>query len=186
MTITGFKYGDMLNKDEFRRKDHILFDLPIKHTGLKIYDLAQAPGFNFYKQLIERLSVPLDEYTGTEIGDVWTFEDEEAYVSYHGIVSYSVDPNGEWTGYHPYHYELLVPALDKLYEEQDSAGEWVRPARSTMLGHGTYHATGEGIFPSGYNFPWSKDMGLAVLANTTFETDVWSLDVPDRIEEQYS
>lgn len=185
MTITGFRYGDMLDKDTFRRKDHFLFDLPIKDTGLKIYELAEAPGFNLYKQLIE-LGVPLDEYNGTEPGDIWTYEDEENYTWWHGITSFSVNPDHGWTGYHPGHYEKLVPALDKLYEEQDALGEWVRPSRGVMCGHGIYHATGEGIFPRGYMFPWNQDLGLAVLANSAYEIDVWSMDVPEQIEEQYA
>lgn len=179
--ITGFKYGDIF--DGTRRKDRFLFDLPIKHDGLKIHELASSTGFNFYSQLIDR-GIPLDTYGGTEIGDVWTYEDEENYTTWHGIVSYSVsgEANG-YTGYHPGSYQLLVPALDKLYGEVE--GEWTRSARSLMLGHGEYHSSGVGFLRGGYDFPWNHELGLAVLANTEFEVEVWSQDVPELIAEQY-
>jgi hypothetical protein len=182
VTITGFKYGNMLDPDTFRRKDRFLFDLPIKHDGIKIHDLAEQTGFNFYQQLID-LGIPLDTYNGTELGDVWTYEDEESYTTWHGIVSFSADASNGYTGYHPGSYQLLVPALDKLYEEVE--GEWTRSARSVMLGHGEYHGTGLGIFRNGYDFAWNHELGMAVLANTEFEVDVWSTDVPELIAEQY-
>lgn len=184
MTIAGFKYGNMLDPDTFRRKDRFLFDLPVKHTGLKINELAETTGFNLYKQLLD-LGIPLDTYEGAEIGQIWTYEDEESYTWWHGIASFSVDRDGDYTGYHPHTYAALVENLDKLMEGIEEADEWTRPVRSTMLGHGTYHADGTGLFPRGYNFPWNAELGLAVLANTTLEVDVYSVDVPDLIAQQY-
>ena len=184
MTIAGFKVGNMLDPDTFRRKDRFLFDLPAKHTGLKIHELAETTGFNFYKQLIE-LGIPLDTYSGSELGDIWTYEDEETYTTWHGVVMYSLDSKVGYTGYHPHMYEAIVPALDNLYESVSD--DWVRPARSLLLGHGQYHATGEEVLPPyGYDFKWNQDMATAVLANTEFEVEIWGEDFPERIEEQYS
>lgn len=185
MAIKGYKTGDMLDKDTWRRKDRILFDLPIKHTGLKIHEVAEATGFNLYKQLIEDCGIPLDTYNGSEIGDIWTFEDEDNYVTFHGITAFSLsDEHNGYTGYHPDSYEHLVPALDKLYDEVSD--EWVRPARSVLLGHGEYHSSGLGVFPrSGYDYAWNAELGHGVLANTEFEVEVWSEDFPTRLAEQY-
>lgn len=162
--LKSYNEADIL--DGLKRLDHVFFSLPTEggKAALAVKEEMDLGGYNLLHYLKDEYSLPLEdaaakEFAAENLGTLWSFEDEDAQVQFHGVYNHSLE-----VGWHPAAYELVTRRLDEWWEENEDS--IVRPVRSVVLGRGKNLTR---IADAHNGIRWSINPGFGVMANTEIE-----------------
>lgn len=155
MTIQSLQQVDLITDVDFKKGSHVFFDIPFEGGRAAMeYQSENEAGYGFlawldseHPSLDVTLIPPHKEWDVTIgqslVGDEWTFFDEDAQVTWHGVYTHSV----EW-GYYPHWYvqgkdaegiERMIGRLDEWWEENEEEIP-LNAVHTILWGHGGSHA----------------------------------------------